>query len=70
MQSTRALIPGVLGVRGQNLERQGQANGNGRFDIQIDASSLSNNTSLVLVVESTDASGKSPSPVRLGLTLR
>jgi copper amine oxidase-like protein/Big-like domain-containing protein len=69
-QSTRQLIPGVLGVRGQSLERQGQANSNGRFDIQIDASSLGSNTSLALVIESTDSSGRSPSPVNLGLNLR
>jgi hypothetical protein len=68
--STRALIPGILGVRGQSLKRQGQASGNGRFDIQMDASALGGDIKLALVVEATDSSGHSPSPVRLGLTLR
>ncbi|MGE0493869.1 MAG: copper amine oxidase N-terminal domain-containing protein [Vulcanimicrobiota bacterium] len=70
VQSSRALIPGLLDIGGPRLQGQGQADADGNFNIQIDASSLGSNTTLALVVESTDSAGRSPTPLNLDLTLR
>lgn len=69
-QAERSLIPGVIGVQNQVANITRQADGQGRFDIQVDASRVPVNTNLALRVQASDPQGRSSNPTQIDVTRR
>ncbi|MBN9414393.1 hypothetical protein ABS71_19710 [bacterium SCN 62-11] len=69
-QADRSLIPGVIGVQNQVANITRQADGQGRFDIQVDASRVPRNTTLELRIQASDNQGRSSNPTQIDVTRR
>lgn len=69
-QAERSLIPGVIGMQNQVANITRQADGQGRFDIQVDASRVPINTTLALRVQASDPQGRSSNPTQIDVTRR
>lgn len=69
-QAQRNLIPGVIGVQNQVANLTRQADGQGRFDIPVDASRVPRNTNLELRIQATDSQGRSSNPTQINVTRR
>ncbi|MGE0494775.1 MAG: copper amine oxidase N-terminal domain-containing protein [Vulcanimicrobiota bacterium] len=68
--SQRDLVPGVIGIRGRTFTASTVADAQGRFDIQLDTSSLPTNTQLDLTISPVNNAGVTGNPVELELTRR
>ena len=69
-QAERSLIPGVIGVQNQVANLTRQADGQGRFDFQVDASRVPRNTNLELRIQASDNQGRSSNPTQIDVTRR
>lgn len=69
-QAERSLIPGVIGVQNQVANITRQADGQGRFDIQVDASRVPRNTNLEIRIQASDSQGRSSNPTQVDVTRR
>ncbi|MBX3167499.1 MAG: copper amine oxidase N-terminal domain-containing protein [Candidatus Eremiobacteraeota bacterium] len=69
-QAERSLIPGVIGVQNQVANITRQADGQGRFDIPVDASRVPRNTTLELRIQASDPQGRSSTPTQIDVTRR
>ncbi len=69
-QAERSLIPGVIGVQNQVANITRQADGQGRFDIPVDASRVPLNTTLELRIQASDTRGRSSNPTQIDVTRR
>ncbi|MBI3924695.1 MAG: hypothetical protein HY319_04080 [Armatimonadetes bacterium] len=68
--STRALIPGLIGIADRVLTASGQANASGWFDIQLDASSVPDDSQLDITVTSFSPTTSQTNSVELDVTRR
>lgn len=69
-QSQRNLIPGIIGVQNQVASVNGQADGQGRFNIPVDISRVPMNTNLVLKISARDNQGRTSNPTQIEVTRR
>lgn len=69
-QSQRSLIPGVIGIQNQVANVTRQADGQGRFDIPVDASRVPMNTTLELRIQASDTQGRNSNPTQIDVTRR
>lgn len=69
-QPQRAIVPGVIGIRGQTMTATTVADANGWYDVQLDTSRLPQNTEIDLAVKSMNPSGQTTSVVELDVVRR
>lgn len=69
-RSSQDLIPGVIGVRGPDIETQTTSDATGWFNLQMNASALPSNTVLETTIQATDPNGQPVGPVHIKLIVR
>ncbi|MBI3924367.1 MAG: hypothetical protein HY319_02390 [Armatimonadetes bacterium] len=68
--STRVLIPGWIGVRDKIFTASGRADANGRFDVQLDASSAAKDAPMDITVTSHSSTNAQTNSVEVDVTRR
>lgn len=69
-QPQRALVPGIIGIRGQTMTARTIADASGWYDVQLDTSRLPQNTEIDLSVRSLNSAGQTTSSVELDVIRR
>lgn len=69
-EAQRSLIPGIIGVNQRVASMTRQADGNGRFDMQLDISSVPVNAPVNLKITATDQQGRASNPTSIDVVRR
>jgi len=69
-EAQRSLIPGIIGVNQRVTSVTRQADGNGRFDVQLDVSSVPVNAPVNLKITATDQQGRVSNPTSIDVVRR
>ena len=57
-ESSRSLVPGIIGVRGQEFSTTTVSDGQGQFDVQINSNNIPSDSRIDLEVSAVDGSGQ------------